>query len=182
MGAEKRGWWYTYWFKQAHPDIDGVYVATVKQTWSCGPIKDLTDLTDGLEVVSDYLDKTQYVREFDRYQGKISQIKSGVNAVKDNLSNLDEVCNTINSVLKIDEGVSALIRIGDIRNDPEGAAVAFGKTLSGIGEIAKFLPYPVSAYVGILSGAEDFFVNMRHSMNPRVHMREPGIKEVIDNL
>ncbi len=188
MGQKKVGWWNEYWYKKIYPDVDGFYVATVEETWSCGPIKDLTDFADGLEVASSYLDKTRYVPVFDKYQAKISQIKSGVDAVRNTASKIGDICDKIAAIHKIDQGVRALIEIGEIQNDPEGAAAAFGKVLSGVGEIASYLPYPVSAYVGILKGAENFFLDMRHKMSEKVHMREssggsaPGVRETIDNL
>ena len=92
---------------KAHPDIDGFYVATVKEQWSCGSIKDLADLTNGLGVVSSYLDKTQYVPAFDQYQDRISKIKSGVDAVTGTVSNQNDGCDKIAAIHKIDEGVSA---------------------------------------------------------------------------
>jgi hypothetical protein len=182
MGVKRMSRWDRYWMRKVYPDIDDFYVQEARNTWGCGPVKDLNDLADWLRIVYIDLEKASYVVDFDRYSEHILKFKEGVDAVTDSLSGLSEVCDHIATIIKINDGVSALSRIGNIRNDPEGAAKAFGKVLSGIGELAHFLPYPASDYVGILQGAVDFFVTVRRQMQPEVHMREPGIRETIENL
>ncbi len=84
------------------------------------------------------------------------------------------------SVVRITQAVYDLR--GNIRDNPQKAAKAFGKLFSGIGELANYLPFPVNSYLAIFAKAEDFFENVRANMQPEVHFREPGSRELINNL
>ena len=82
--------------------------------------------------------------------------------------------------IKIVKAVSDLR--GNIRDNPQRAAKAFGKLFSGIGELASYLPFPINSYIGIFAEAEDFFENIRVLTQPEVHFREPGLRDVINNV
>ena len=81
--------------------------------------------------------------------------------------------------MKIVKAVSDLR--GNIRDNPQRAAKAFGKLFSGIGELAEYLPFPISSYLSIFADAEDYFETVRVLTQPEVHMN-PAVRDVIDNL
>ncbi len=83
------------------------------------------------------------------------------------------------SAKKIVEAISALKKIGSIRDNQEAAAVAFGKLFSGVGELAEYLPPPINGYIGIFKDAENFFSNVRANMQPGIHLREAGLREAL---
>lgn len=75
--------------------------------------------------------------------------------------------SNINSARKIYEALDSLE--GSVYKNPTGSAKAFGKLFAGVGELARYLPWPASSYIGLFAEAEDFFVNMQAKIVP--HMR-----------
>jgi hypothetical protein len=153
----------------------------------CAAVEDADNTVEDLTKVSAYLETTKFMPEFDGFAGRVEQIQEGILAVSSTLSTAKNVCANIKSVAKIGNGIAKLNDIGDdLRQDPEGAAEAFGELLSGVGELAQYLPFPANSYLGIFSDAKDFFVNVRRNMQPEVHMKERDgtgtVKDVIDNL
>lgn len=137
------------------------------------------DLIDNLEKASGYLNAMEYVVD-ERY--KVAEYRSKIDKTVEVLSLPDTVSQNVMSALKIARAVDDLRKIGYLQNDPTGAALAFGRLFAGVGELARYLPPPVNGYFEIFADAEMFFVNLRAQMQPEVHMREPGLREVIDNL
>jgi hypothetical protein len=148
----------------------------------CGAIGDVAVIAEDLNEATAYLEYAKYVPEFDEIVGRLSQVQDGVNAVSGGLSRAVNLCASIKSVSKIRNSIAVLSQLDDLRSDPEAAARAFGTLLSGVGELAQFLPPPANGFLVILRDAKDFFVTLRQQMQPEVHMREEGLREVIDNL
>ena len=148
---------------------------------SCSKIDDLDGLTKTLKTASSYVDKAKYVPGFDKYTEKLAKYQEGVDAVTGKIAEAKNICSKIDSVLKIRNSIKTLNSIGDIRNDRAGSAKAFGQLLSGVGELADdlHLPYPVSAYIGLLKGADDFFETLRQEMDPSVHIKGDN-KKILD--
>ena len=85
------------------------------------------------------------------------------------------IVTNINSARKIYDALDSLK--GSIYKNPTGSAKAFGKLFAGVGELARYLPWPASSYVGMFADAENFFVDMQTKIVP--HMR-PSHKRVAD--
>jgi len=134
-------------------------------------------LKNNLEKASEYLGYAEYFvndgHKLIEYRGKIDEVVKV-------LSLPDTAIKNVMSVVKIAHAVSDLR--GNIRDNPQRSAKAFGKLFSAIGELANYMPFPINTYLALFAEAENFFENIRVQMSPEVHFREPGIREVIENL
>jgi hypothetical protein len=140
---------------------------------------DRQHLISNLERASVYLENMEYVVD-ERH--KVAEYRSKIDKTVEVLKFPDTAYRNTKSALKIAMAVRELSKIRYIPNDPNRAALAFGRLFAGIGELAHYLPPPVNGYFEIFAEAEMFFVNLRAKMQPEVHMREPGLRETIDNL
>lgn len=71
------------------------------------------------------------------------------------------------STHKLAKAASRISRM-DVGSDGEAAAEAFGALFSAAGELGGFLPPgPWTPYFDFLTGFDDFFTNMRHTMDHR---------------
>ncbi len=134
-------------------------------------------LKSNLETASAYLG---YAEHFVDDGHKLVEYRQKVDHVLSVISAPDTAIKNLVSVAKIAQAVSDLR--GSIHDNPQRSAKAFGKLFSGIGELARYLPFPVNTYLELFAEAEDFFENIRVQMSPEVHFREPGIRDVIENL
>jgi hypothetical protein len=136
-------------------------------------------LVNALEKASRYLEYTEYIVD-----DQNSEIIANYRGKLDKVVEVLELPNTLKrnylTVVKIISAVSDLR--GDIRANPQRAAKAFGKLFAGVGELAAYLPPPINTYLEIFAEAENFFEDLRVKMQPEIHMRERGLREVIDNL
>ncbi len=133
-------------------------------------ISSLSDASGYLEVAEYFVDD----------MGKLQEFRSRIDKTVEVLSLPDTVVKNYMTAMKIVQAVADLR--GNIRQNPQRAAKAFGKLFSGIGELAHYLPFPVNSYIAIFAEAEDFFENIRVQMSPEVHMKERGLREVIDGI
>ncbi|HQY67009.1 MAG TPA: hypothetical protein PLD38_06985 [Pyrinomonadaceae bacterium] len=111
---------------------------------------------------------------------KLGEIKGALDKTIDVLSFPETAIKNIGAAIEISYAISDLR--GDIRSNPQRSAKAFGRIFAGLAVFSQYMPFPVSMYFSIFEGAEDFFENLRIQMQPEIHMREPGLREVIDNL
>lgn len=80
----------------------------------------------------------------------------------------ETVVKNFQAAIKITTAIAGLK--GKISDNPQGAAIAFGKLFSGIGELASYVPFPgARAYFEFFKGAENFFENIRVKTQPEVH-------------
>ena len=140
------------------------------------------ELAKNLAIASGYLEHAEMIfhekHKIGEYKSKIDTTVKVLNAPETAAS----VINDLKSTMQIAKAVSDLRKIKYLHNDPERAAYAFGRLFAGVGKLSKYLPPPVNGYFEIFADAEMFFVNTRAKMQPEVHMREPGLRDVIDNL
>ncbi|MEP7212839.1 MAG: hypothetical protein ABI791_07180 [Acidobacteriota bacterium] len=140
--------------------------------------KSKEELIADLERASSYLGAAEMViddaERISVYRDKIDQTIQVLELPETTYKN-------IVSGIKIANAISDLGKI-NISQNPQAAAKAFGRLFSGIGELARYLPPPINGYFEIFAEAEHFFEDMRVKLDPRIHMREPGAQEVVDNL
>jgi hypothetical protein len=141
---------------------------------------DIDALLSALDDFDTLLQGAEYAVRED-YAGKIANIRDKLNSTKDSISKFLEHYDSLEEVWKFTNIVREIRRI-DIMQDPQGAALAFGKAFSSIGKFLSKLPAPFSFYGEFLAGMETFFDDVRRGLDPEVHMKEPGIREVIRNL
>lgn len=148
--------------------------------WTLAPNVAKEKLQNTLEYASSALDVAETFVDSRDKVSKIQGFKGKIDKMSKMLSLPETVIKNYHSALKITRAVADLR--GNIRDNPQKAAKAFGKLFSGVGELAPYMPFPISSYVGMFADAEDFFENLRVQMQPEVHFREKGIKEIIDKL
>lgn len=148
--------------------------------WTTEPNKAKENLKEMLDYASSAPDIAETFTDSRSGLAKIRNLKGKLGTMSKVLTTPETVIQNVHSVIKISRAIGDLR--GNIRDNPQKAAKAFGKLFSGIGELAPFMPFPISSYVAIFADAEDFFENLRVQMQPEVHFREPGIREVINNL
>lgn len=142
--------------------------------WNLNSVR--KQLKGDLEKASEYLG---YAEHFVDDGHKLIEYRGKVNEVVKVLSMPDTAVKNLMSAVKITQAVYDLR--GNIRDDPQKAAKAFGKLFSGIGELASYLPFPINSYLAIFAEAENFFENIRVQMQPDIHFKEPGISKYMDD-
>jgi hypothetical protein len=133
----------------------------------------LSDASMALKVAENLVDSEEKRALIRLYRGKI-------NEVSHMLSKFNTTIKNYHIAKKIVSAVSDLQ--GNIRDNPQKSAKAFGKLFSGIGQLSHYLPFPINSYFAIFADAENFFENLRIQMQPEIHFKEPGLREVIENL
>lgn len=139
----------------------------------------LDNASAGLEDVSTSLNFAEVFADAS-VASKLENYRSKLVEMAEKLALPGTAIKNYQAAMKILEGVNGLR--GKIRDNPQAAAIAFGKLFSGIGELAKYLPPPINGYFGIFADAENFFETLRVKTQPEVHFKERGLREVIDNL
>lgn len=142
--------------------------------------EDIDSFLSALDDLDTVLQGAEYMVQED-YVGKIATLRSNLNSVKDSVSNLVEYYDTLEEIWNFTNIVKELKRI-DIMKNPRAAALAFGKAASSIGKFLSKFPPPFSYYGQFLEGMETFFDDVRRGLDPEIHMKEPGVREVIRNL
>jgi hypothetical protein len=119
------------------------------------------------------------------------KIWAGACAQSTELQNLKDAADKAQRAIQVAQGVAAFVKMngdsaaklgkaseavgkvsetlgkdGIIQQDPDRAALAFGKLFAGFGRLANHLPPPANAYAQILEGCGDFFYNMRQKLDP----------------
>lgn len=152
-------------------------IEPLEMSWLQGPSKVKEKIINSLEFTSQALEVAEsFIDDVD----KLSDYRAKIDKTVEILSLPDTIIENYGSAMKIVKAVSDLR--GNIRDNPQRAAKAFGKLFSGIGELAEYLPFPINSYLAIFADAEDFFENVRVQRQPEIHFREPGLRDVIDNL
>ena len=142
--------------------------------------EDIDAFLSALDDLDTVLQGAEYVVRED-YVGKIATLRSTLNSTKDSVSTFLEYYDSLEEIWKFTNIVKEINRI-DIMKNPRGAALAFGKAASSIGKFLTKFPPPFSVYGEFLTGMETFFDDVRRGLDPEVHMKEPGVREVIRNL
>lgn len=130
--------------------------------------QDLERASDALMIAEAFVDDIETLRGY----------RSKVDEIVHMLSLTDTVISNVRSAIKIYGAVSDLR--GNIRNNPEKAAKAFGRLFSGIGELAQYMPFPISSYLGIFKDAENFFENVRQNTRPMAQKTDPISREAAE--
>jgi hypothetical protein len=86
---------------------------------------------------------------------------------------VNRAITTVENGVAIYHGVQGFRELAkyDPAENPEEFARAAGQALAGLGGVLEFLPPPFSSYGTFLSGAGDFFTNMRRALDPNLRWR-----------
>lgn len=138
--------------------------------WVYGPSsrqdgEGLESLRSGLEYAKNCLAIAEQVAQFRQRHGALERLRRSREAVDAILRVLDRI-EIFRDVDSVRAAIQELRRIGDVRNNPEGAARAFGLLLSSLGRLSSRLPFPANAYSGFLSESSEFFSNMLSALDP----------------
>lgn len=146
--------------------------------WSTKELRE--KLQTGVEQSEEALSIYKYLVQSGEDFNKLQEYQDALGKTADWLSKPEAVVENYKAAMKITRGVQHLRKIGNIRNDPEGAAWAFGKIFKGIGDLSSHLPPFLGAYLSIFSSAENFFLNIRHLSSEKNHMKQwPTVLEDI---
>lgn len=127
------------------------------------------DLIKNLEKASSYL---EYMEIGMDERHKIGKYKGVIDETVKVLKLPDTAYSNVKSALKVARAVSELNKISYIHQQPERAAIAFGRLFAGIGELSHYLPPPINGYFEIFAEAEHFFTSLRAKMQPEVHFKQ----------
>jgi hypothetical protein len=139
----------------------------------CTAIQDLDGFHTGLDYFGDSLHVAESLPVFNRGRAR-ERLQTGRTALRGVLGRWESVsnlCANYEAVVKIQEGLRRLRRIGAVRNNPAEAAHAFGQIFEGLGQFATYLPPPLNAYAQILQNCGTFFTNMRQQIDPNERWR-----------
>ncbi len=126
-------------------------------------------------ILSSYFANDEIGDKLSEYGGTVSEF-AGYIALP------ETVVKNFQAATKITSAVAGLK--GKISDNPQAAALAFGRLFSGIGELSKYLPFPgVALYLELFAEAEYFFENIRVMTQPEVHFgegdRHPDVREAV---
>jgi hypothetical protein len=93
--------------------------------------------------------------------------------VSETLGRVNRAITTVESGVAIYRGVQGFRELAnyDPAANPEEFARAAGEALAGLGGVLELLPPPFSSYGTFLSGAGEFFTNMRRALDPDLRWR-----------
>jgi hypothetical protein len=129
-------------------------------------------LKNGVEQSAQALSYLKHIVGSGEEYNRLLKYEEGLGKAGEWLSMPETVVENIAAAYKITRGFKHLSKIGNIRNDPEGAAWAFGKIFKGIGDLSSHLPAFLGAYLSIFSEAENFFLDIRHKMSEKTHFKQ----------
>lgn len=137
---------------------------------ACAQSTELQNLKDAADKAQRAIQVAQGVAAFVKMNGdsaaKLGKASEAVGKVSETLGTINDVCLDIKAVGQIHDAIKVLNQDGIIQQDPDRAALAFGKLFAGFGRLANHLPPPANAYAKILEGCGDFFYNMRQKLDP----------------
>lgn len=119
-------------------------------------------LKSNLETASAYLG---YAEHFVDDGHKLVEYRQKVDHVLSVISAPDTAIKNLVSVAKIAQAVSDLR--GSIHDNPQRSAKAFGKLFSGIGELARYLPFPVTLILNCLPKPKTFLKTSEFKCRPK---------------
>ena len=152
----------------------------------CGPTsssakKNLELLVGELEEWENSLEYAKYVQDFSEYAHKIEELRGKISVVRETLSKPLAYAATYEDSKEL---LSAIRRIRQIdpRTNPAAAAKAYGAAMRSFGRLVELLPPPANAVGTLIAEMGMIFHKVVANMQPEVHFREPGLREVIENL
>lgn len=136
--------------------------------------KELDEFDTSLQIVEHMTEFSEYSHKIEELRGKISTIKSGISKTVNYASTYEDA----------KQFLKAIRRIRGLGNsaDPVTAARAYGAAMKSLGRLVEKLPPPAGSVGTLIAEMGAIFHKVVANMQPEVHMREPGLREVIDNL
>ena len=131
--------------------------------------KSKKDLIKNLEKASSYM---EYLELGAHERHKVGEYRAKIDKTVEVLKLPETAYSNVKSALKIARAVSELSKIHYVNMQSDRAALAFGRLFAGLGELAGYLPPPISGYFEIFAEAEMFFVNIRAKMSEKNHMKQ----------
>ncbi len=120
-----------------------------------------------------------YVEDFPELEN-LREVRASIGKVIAVVSLPDTVLKNYEAARMITRAANDLR--GNISDDPQRAALAFGKLFKGLSSFVEYLPPPLNMLAEMFADLEYFFETIRQQRHPNVHMREPGALELVDNL
>jgi hypothetical protein len=159
-------------------DIGIGIISDTIRGWLHGPTisgADLATLRSGLTYAEHSMAAAARLAEFRRMPGATQYLQRARQAIGTVSQGLDGI-QVFREIDTVRRAIQDLNRIGNVANDPNAAARAFGQLCSGLGQLSSHLPPPANTYADFLSESGEFFTNMLSNLDPaqRWRHREDG--------
>ncbi len=143
--------------------------------------QDVQSLIDGLDELDAKLQKAEIAAYLlTEYSEKIADIREKLGIAKDAISKPFDAYQVLDEVGTFIDAVREAEKFNPGEN-PVGQAKAYGKAINSLGKVIGRLPL-VGVYGPVLEELGRSFATIVANMQPEVHFREPGIREIIHNL
>lgn len=149
-------------------DVGMSIIRETVRGWVSGPHvtgEDLSNLQAGLSYADHCLHAAERVADFRQSSGAVERLqraRQGIGAIQRVLGAID----VFRDVESVRSAIEELRRIGNISNNPTGAARAFGQLFSALGRLSSRLPPPANSYSSFLAESGDFFGNVLSDLDP----------------